>query len=105
MPGLSRLYTFNPALASQPEGLSMSSPLPPGETVRFNPPPNWPAPPPDWSPPRGWRPNPSWGPPPPDWQWWVPGQPAADPVPAGGTEAGASTASTSSSPPGSRPDP
>lgn len=38
----------------------------------FNPPPNWPKPPGDWTPPRGWRPDPIWGPVPPGWQLWVP---------------------------------
>ncbi|NLT29982.1 MAG: hypothetical protein GXX86_05925 [Propionibacterium sp.] len=39
--------------------------------MRWNPPPNWPAPPPGWEPPSGWQPDPSWGPPPPGWQLWV----------------------------------
>jgi hypothetical protein len=43
-----------------------------GEKLRFNPPPNWPAPPAGWTPPQGWRPDPGWGPPPADWQLWVP---------------------------------
>lgn len=38
---------------------------------RYNPPPNWPAPPAGWSPPDGWQPDPSWGPPPPGWEVWV----------------------------------
>jgi hypothetical protein len=38
---------------------------------RYNPPPNWPAPPAGWSPPAGWRPDPSWPSPPPGWQLWV----------------------------------
>jgi hypothetical protein len=37
----------------------------------FNPPPNWPAPPPGWVPSPGWSPDPSWGPPPPGWDVWV----------------------------------
>ncbi|GGK62583.1 hypothetical protein Ppa06_21130 [Planomonospora parontospora subsp. parontospora] len=37
---------------------------------RFNPPPNWPALPDDWTPPSGWRPDPSWPPPPAGWQLW-----------------------------------
>ena len=40
-------------------------------TVRFNPPPNWPAPPIGWAPPLGWRPDPAWGAPPAGWQVWV----------------------------------
>lgn len=39
---------------------------------RFNPPPNWPAPPADWQPAPGWQPDPEWGPLPPGWQLWVP---------------------------------
>lgn len=44
-------------------------------TMRFNPPPGWPAPPAGWKPPRGWRPDPSWPPAPNGWQLWVPGTP------------------------------
>ncbi len=54
--------------------------------ARFNPPPNWPAPPVGWVPPEGWSPDPSWGPPPPGWQLWVEeshGGPSAA-LPAGG---------------------
>lgn len=40
--------------------------------LRFNPPPNWPAPPPDFVPPPRWQPDPSWPPPPPGWELWVP---------------------------------
>jgi hypothetical protein len=39
-----------------------------GAARTFNPPPNWPTPPPAWQPPPGWEPNPEWGPPPPGWQ-------------------------------------
>lgn len=39
--------------------------------MRFNPPPNWPASPPGWTPPPGWEPDPSWPAPPPGWQLWV----------------------------------
>jgi hypothetical protein len=39
--------------------------------MRFNSPPNWPAPPPGWVPPPDWRPDPSWPAPPPGWQVWV----------------------------------
>ncbi|MEQ4204856.1 excalibur calcium-binding domain-containing protein [Actinopolymorpha sp. B9G3] len=38
---------------------------------RYNPPPNWPRPPADWTPPPGWKPDPSWGPPPYGWQLWI----------------------------------
>ena len=40
--------------------------------LRFNPPPNWPAPPPDFVPPPRWQPDPAWPPPPAGWQLWVP---------------------------------
>lgn len=38
---------------------------------RFNPPPNWPAPPPGWVPAPGWGPSPEWPAPPPGWQLWI----------------------------------
>jgi hypothetical protein len=40
--------------------------------LRFNPPPNWPPPPPGFVPPPRWQPDPAWPPPPPGWQLWVP---------------------------------
>jgi hypothetical protein len=43
------------------------------DAVRFNPPPNWPAPPAGWRPAPGWTPDPGWGPPPPGWQLWITG--------------------------------
>jgi hypothetical protein len=47
---------------------------------RFNPPPNWPAPPPGWIPAPGWRPSPEWPAPPPGWQLWIDETaPASDP--------------------------
>jgi hypothetical protein len=42
-----------------------------GMGYRFNPPPNWPAPPPGWVPSPGWRPSPEWPAPPPGWQLWI----------------------------------
>ena len=39
--------------------------------LRFNPPPNWPAPPEGFNPPAGWQPDPAWGPAPEGWQLWV----------------------------------
>jgi hypothetical protein len=42
---------------------------------RFNPPPGWPVPPEDWTPPVSWQPDPSWPPPPAGWQLWVPEPP------------------------------
>jgi hypothetical protein len=42
-----------------------------GMGYRFNPPPNWPAPPPGWVPAPGWRPSPEWSAPPPGWQLWI----------------------------------
>jgi hypothetical protein len=49
----------------------MSFPLPSGNALRFNPPPNWPPLPPGWTPPTGWTPHPSWPPPPDGWQLWI----------------------------------
>ncbi|MDT5010471.1 MAG: hypothetical protein QOH57_2088 [Mycobacterium sp.] len=40
--------------------------------MRFNSPPNWPAPPRRWQPGPGWEPDPAWGPPPAGWPLWVP---------------------------------
>lgn len=39
--------------------------------MRYNPPPNWPAPPPGWTPKEGWSPDPSWPPAPDGWQFWI----------------------------------
>ena len=39
--------------------------------VRFNPPPGWPNPQPEWAPFRGWQPDPAWPEPPEDWRFWV----------------------------------
>ncbi len=48
--------------------------------LRFNPPPNWPAPPEGFVPPAGWQPDPSWGPAPEGWQLWIDDSaPAAEP--------------------------
>jgi hypothetical protein len=40
-------------------------------SLRFNPPPNWPAPPPGWTPLRGWAPPAFWPLPPAGWQFWI----------------------------------
>ncbi|HEV2638430.1 MAG TPA: hypothetical protein VGX23_25010 [Actinocrinis sp.] len=42
-----------------------------GAFMRYNPPPNWPQPPADWTPPPGWEPDPYWPPPPSGWELWV----------------------------------
>ena len=42
-----------------------------GMGYRFNPPPEWPAPPPGWVPVPGWQPSPEWPAPPPGWQLWI----------------------------------
>jgi hypothetical protein len=42
-----------------------------GMGYRFNPPPNWPAPPQGWVPSPGWRPSPEWPGPPAGWQLWI----------------------------------
>lgn len=39
--------------------------------LKFNPPPDWPAPPPGWEPPPGWQPDPCWPPLPDSWDLWV----------------------------------
>lgn len=44
---------------------------------RYNPAPNWPAPPEGWTPPDGWQPDPSWGLAPDGWQVWLDDAPAA----------------------------
>ena len=67
----------------------MSSPLPQGESLRFNSPPNWPAPPAGWTPPRGWVPDPSWPLPPAGWPLWIADPGAADTFAGRGAEAGA----------------
>ena len=46
--------------------------------LRFNPPPNWPAPPEGFEPPAGWQPDPAWGPAPEGWQIWVDDSAASD---------------------------
>ena len=54
----------------------------PAVTVRFNPPPGWPAPPASWLPGDDWLPDPAWPPPPADWSWWtVTARPATAPGP------------------------
>jgi HNH endonuclease len=63
-----------PELA-QPVREPVTPPAP--ANYRFNPPPDWPAPPADWSPPPGWQPDPSWPPAPPGWQFWLPVRGAA----------------------------
>lgn len=47
-------------------------------TMRFNPPPNWPTPPPGWRPGPGGKPDPAWDPPPPGWNIWVDESPDAE---------------------------
>lgn len=37
----------------------------------FNPPPGWPKPPPNWTPPAGWSPEPDWPDPPEGWALWL----------------------------------
>ncbi len=40
-------------------------------TAKFNPPPGWPKPPENWTPPAGWEPDPSWPKMPDGWQLWI----------------------------------
>ncbi|WP_103062784.1 hypothetical protein [Actinomyces qiguomingii] len=72
--------------------------------LRFNPPPNWPAPPEGFNPPAGWQPDPAWGPAPEGWQLWVedsaPGAPANS-APQTGSAADAGWAPTQAVPTGS----
>ena len=60
--------------------------------LRFNPPPNWPAPPDGFVPPAGWQPDPAWGPAPEGWQLWV------DDSATGGPNASAPPSSSGSDP-------
>ena len=53
--------------------------------LRFNPPPNWPAPPEGFEPPAGWQPDPAWGPAPEGWQIWVDDSAASAASAAGAT--------------------
>lgn len=72
--------------------------------LRFNPPPNWPAPPEGFNPPAGWQPDPAWGPAPEGWQLWVedstPGTSAGS-APQTGSAADAAWAPTQAVPTGS----
>ena len=62
-------------------------------SVAFNPPPGWPKPPKDWTPPKGWKPDPSWPAPPVGWELWLP----VSENPGGfGSAPSATTASTDS---------
>jgi len=56
--------------------------------MRFNPPPGWPKPPPNWVPPAGWKPDPSWPSPPDGWRLWLPDETAGTPSPAPATVTG-----------------
>ncbi len=69
--------------------------------LRFNPPPNWPPPPPGFVPPPRWQPDPSWPPPPPGWQLWVPD----DSVPEAPGDFPAGAAGIPPRPPDFRPGP
>ena len=71
------------------EKSSMSIPPAPSKSIRFNPPPNWPAPPPGWTPSQGWAPHPSWPPPPAGWQLWIADPGAASAISGAGMGAGA----------------
>lgn len=72
--------------------------------LRFNPPPNWPAPPEGFEPPAGWQPDPAWGPAPEGWQIWV--DDSAETTPAGpspSTGPAPSSVPATSSAPGAGP--
>ncbi|MBF0696857.1 hypothetical protein IR146_05775, partial [Actinomyces bowdenii] len=61
--------------------------------LRFNPPPNWPAPPEGFQPPAGWQPDPAWGPAPEGWQLWV-----DDSASSGGSASSAPAAASGADP-------
>ena len=61
--------------------------------LRFNPPPNWPAPPEGFEPPAGWQPDPAWGPAPEGWQIWV-----DDSAPSSGSASSAPSTASGSDP-------
>lgn len=79
--------------------------------LRFNPPPNWPAPPEGFNPSPGWQPDPEWGPAPEGWPLWVedsvPGEtigPTSAPQAASGADpAWAPTQAVSTGPTGQSP--
>ncbi|SHE25990.1 hypothetical protein [Actinomyces glycerinitolerans] len=72
--------------------------------LRFNPPPNWPAPPEGFNPPPGWQPDPAWGPAPEGWQLWVddsaPGASAGSAPQAGSAPVADPTGQSASAPSG-----
>ena len=74
--------------------------------LRFNPPPNWPAPPEGFNPPAGWQPDPAWGPAPEGWQLWVEDSApdsSAGSAPQASSAADAAWAPTQAVPTGSSP--
>lgn len=68
--------------------------------LRFNPPPNWPAPPEGFVPPAGWQPDPSWGPAPEGWELWVDDSASAASAPVAGSANDAAWAPTQAIPTG-----
>lgn len=68
--------------------------------LRFNPPPNWPAPPEGFVPPADWQPDPSWGPAPEGWELWVDDSASAASAPVAGSANDAAWAPTQAIPTG-----
>lgn len=56
-------------LGNHAGGRDTAAPAP--RTPRFNPPPNWPPPPPGWTPTPDWKPDASWPAAPPGWDFWI----------------------------------
>ena len=56
------------------------------DEVIFTPAPGWPPPPPNWTPPAGWRPDPAWPASPPGWSFYRRADGTNAAVPAGGWE-------------------
>ena len=68
--------------------------------LRFNPPPNWPAPPEGFVPPAGWQPDPAWGPAPEGWELWVDDSASAASAPVAGSANDSAWAPTQAIPTG-----
>jgi hypothetical protein len=73
IPPIEEADMSQPSDESHPDVTTIHVPAAAYGRVRFNPPPNWPAPPPGFRPIRGdFTPESSWPPPPDGWQLWVP---------------------------------
>jgi hypothetical protein len=63
-----------------PVGTDRPASAPSTVRARFNPPPNWPPPPPGWTPAANFTPDPAWPAPPPGWPLWVLDDPTQTPA-------------------------